>query len=50
MTLSIVAKCPRSRQFGVAAATEMPAVGKFLSYAFPAFGACATQAPKAGKA
>ncbi|WP_062225794.1 DUF1028 domain-containing protein [Aureimonas frigidaquae] len=44
MTLSIVAKCPRSRQFGVAAATEMPAVGKFLSYAFPAFGACATQA------
>ena len=44
MTLSIVAKCPRTNQFGVAAATEMPAVGKFLSYAYPGFGAFATQA------
>ncbi|MFD2237405.1 DUF1028 domain-containing protein [Aureimonas populi] len=44
MTLSIVAKCPGARQFGVAAATEMPAVGKFLSYAFPRYGAFATQA------
>ena len=44
MTLSIVAKCPNARQFGVAAATEMPAVGKFLSYAFPRYGAFATQA------
>ena len=44
MTLSIAARCPRTKQFGVAAATEMPAVGKFLSYAFPGFGAFATQA------
>lgn len=44
MTLSIVAKCARSRQFGVASATEMPAVGKFLAYAFPRYGAFATQA------
>lgn len=44
MTLSIVAKCPDARQFGVAAVTEMPAVGKFLSYAFPGYGAFATQA------
>lgn len=44
MTLSIVAKCEGSRQFGVAAATEMPAVGKFLSHAFPRYGAFATQA------
>lgn len=44
MTLSIVARCPRTRQFGVAAATEMPAVGKLLSYAYPRYGAVATQA------
>lgn len=44
MTLSIVARCPRTRQFGVAAATEMPAVGKLLSHAFPRYGAFATQA------
>lgn len=44
MTLSIVAQCDHSRQFGVAAATEMPAVGKLLSYAFPGYGAFATQA------
>ncbi|SHJ40904.1 Uncharacterized conserved protein, Ntn-hydrolase superfamily [Aureimonas altamirensis DSM 21988] len=44
MTLSIAARCPRTNQFGVAAATEMPAVGKFLSYAYPGFGAFATQA------
>ncbi len=44
MTLSIVAKCDHTRQFGVASATEMPAVGKFLAYAFPRYGAFATQA------
>lgn len=44
MTLSIVAKCDHTRQFGVAAATEMPAVGKLLSHAFPGYGAFATQA------
>ncbi|EKM97604.1 hypothetical protein C211_02061, partial [Stutzerimonas degradans] len=28
MTFSIIARCPRTGQFGVAAATAMPAVGK----------------------
>jgi uncharacterized Ntn-hydrolase superfamily protein len=44
MTLSIVARCARTRQFGIAAATEMPAVGKLLTHAFPRYGAFATQA------
>ena len=44
MTLSIVAKCDHTRQFGIASATEMPAVGKLLAYAFPHYGAFATQA------
>lgn len=44
MTFSIVARCPRSGQFGVAAATAMPAVGKLLSHAAAGAGAVATQA------
>ncbi|GAB6060575.1 DUF1028 domain-containing protein [Desulfonatronum parangueonense] len=44
MTLSIVAHCPRTGQFGVAAATAMPAVGKLLTHAAPRIGAIATHA------
>lgn len=44
MTFSIIARCPRSGQFGVAAATAMPAVGKLLSHAAAGVGAVATQA------
>jgi len=44
MTFSIVARCPRTGQFGVAAATAMPAVGKLLSHAAAGTGAVATQA------
>ena len=44
MTFSIVARCPRTGQFGVAAATAMPAVGKLLSHAVAGAGALATQA------
>ncbi|HEX2257648.1 MAG TPA: DUF1028 domain-containing protein [Afifellaceae bacterium] len=44
MTFSIVAKCRRTGQFGIAAATAMPAVGKLLTHAFTGAGAVATQA------
>ena len=44
MTLSIVAMCPHSGQFGIAAATAMPAVGKLLTHARAGCGAVATQA------
>jgi len=44
MTFSIVARCIRSGQFGIAAATAMPAVGKLLAYAAAGRGAVATQA------
>lgn len=44
MTLSIIARCARSRQFGVCAATALPAVGKLLAHAAPGIGAVATQA------
>lgn len=44
MTLSIVARCPGTGQFGVAAATAVPAVGKLLTHAAPGVGAVATQA------
>jgi uncharacterized Ntn-hydrolase superfamily protein len=44
MTFSITARCPRSGQFGVAAATAMPAVGKLVTHASPRIGAVATQA------
>ncbi|WP_274425252.1 DUF1028 domain-containing protein [Chelativorans sp. YIM 93263] len=44
MTFSIVAKCAKTGQFGIAAATAMPAVGKLLTHAFTGVGAVATQA------
>jgi uncharacterized Ntn-hydrolase superfamily protein len=44
MTCSIVARCPRTNQFGVAATTAVPAVGKLLTHAAPNAGAIATQA------
>jgi uncharacterized Ntn-hydrolase superfamily protein len=44
MTLSIVARCARTGQFGIAAATAVPAVGKFLKHAEAQSGAIATQA------
>jgi uncharacterized Ntn-hydrolase superfamily protein len=44
MTFSIVARCPRTGQFGIAAATAMPAVGKLLIHAAAGVGAVATQA------
>jgi uncharacterized Ntn-hydrolase superfamily protein len=44
LTLSIVARCPRTAQLGVAAATAMPAVGKLLTHAAPRTGAIATHA------
>jgi uncharacterized Ntn-hydrolase superfamily protein len=33
MTFSIVAHCPQTGEFGVAAATEMVGVGKLLTHA-----------------
>jgi uncharacterized Ntn-hydrolase superfamily protein len=44
MTFSVVARCRRTGQFGVAAATAMPAVGKLLTHAAAGVGAIATQA------
>ena len=44
MTFSIVARCPRTGKFGVAAATAMAAVGKLASHATARHGAIATQA------
>lgn len=44
MTFSIVARCPRSGQFGVAAVTAVPAVGKLVTHAAAGHGAVATQA------
>lgn len=44
MTFSIVAKCERTGQFGISAATALPAVGKLLTHAHPGAGAVATQA------
>jgi uncharacterized Ntn-hydrolase superfamily protein len=44
MTFSIVAKCARTGQFGIGAATAVPAVGKLLTHARPHVGAVATQA------
>lgn len=44
MTLSIIARCPRHGDFGIAAATAMPAVGKLLTHACAGTGAVATQA------
>jgi uncharacterized Ntn-hydrolase superfamily protein len=44
MTLSIVARCARTGQFGIAATTAVPAVGKLLAHAAAHVGAVATQA------
>ncbi len=44
MTFSIVARCPRTGEFGISAITALPAVGKFLTHAAPGAGAVATQA------
>ena len=44
MTFSLIARCPDSGQFGVAAATAIPAVGKLLTHAVAGVGAVATQA------
>jgi uncharacterized Ntn-hydrolase superfamily protein len=44
MTFSVVARCPLTGQFGIGAATAVPAVGKLLTHARPGVGAVATQA------
>lgn len=44
MTFSIIARCPRTGQFGIGAATAVPAVGKLLTHAAAGVGAVATQA------
>ncbi|RUT28602.1 DUF1028 domain-containing protein [Arsenicitalea aurantiaca] len=44
MTFSIVARCPETGEFGVAAATAMPAVGSLLQHADSGIGAIASQA------
>ncbi|MEH6719690.1 MAG: DUF1028 domain-containing protein [Aurantimonas endophytica] len=44
MTFSIIARCPRTGQFGIAATTGVPAVGKLLTHAAAGVGAVATQA------
>lgn len=44
MTFSLVARCPRTGQFGIGAATAVPAVGKLLTHAMAGVGAVATQA------
>lgn len=43
MTFSIIAQCPRTQAFGIAAATGMPGVGKLLTHARARVGAVATQ-------
>lgn len=44
MTFSLIARCPDTGCFGVAAATAIPAVGKLLTHARGGVGAVATQA------
>ncbi|MFU8830001.1 MAG: DUF1028 domain-containing protein [Phycisphaerales bacterium] len=44
MTFSLVTRCTRTGQFGVAACTAMPGVGKIVSHARAKVGAIATQA------
>lgn len=44
MTFSIVARCPQTGHFGIAAVTALPAVGKLVTHAHPRAGAVATQA------
>ncbi len=44
MTFSLIAQCANTGQFGVAAITAVPAVGKLLTHARAGVGAVATQA------
>lgn len=44
MTFSLIARCPDTGMFGIAAATAVPAVGKLLTHARGGVGAVATQA------
>jgi uncharacterized Ntn-hydrolase superfamily protein len=44
MTFSLIARCPNTGMFGIAAATAVPAVGKLLTHAQSGVGAVATQA------
>jgi uncharacterized Ntn-hydrolase superfamily protein len=44
MTFSIVARCPRTGQLGVAVSTAVPAVGAMCPYVRPGVGAASTQA------
>lgn len=44
MTFSVVARCPKTGQFGISATTALPAVGKLVTHAAPGAGAVATQA------
>lgn len=43
MTFSVVARCPRSAQLGVAVATAVPAVGSMCPFAWARIGAVSTQ-------
>jgi len=43
MTFSIVARCPRTGQLGVAVSTAVPAVGSMCPYVRPGIGAVSTQ-------
>lgn len=43
MTLSIIARCAQTGQFGISATTALPAVGKLLDHAHTGLGAVATQ-------
>ncbi len=43
MTFSVVARCPRTGQFGVAVATAVPAVGSMCPFARAGVGAVSTQ-------
>jgi uncharacterized Ntn-hydrolase superfamily protein len=42
-TFSVVARCPRSNELGVAISTALPAVGAYCVYIEPGVGAAATQ-------
>lgn len=44
MTFSIVARCPRTSEFGVGALTAVMGVGKLVGHASPGVGAVASQA------
>ena len=48
MTLSIVARCPSTGQFGVAAATGTPGVGTLLTWAQPRGGPWTSRSIRCG--